>query len=561
MKSRFLSAIIWAILSFCAVNSNGQNGNLKSPANVKANYAEPKLRPWLLRGNSGTDTSKHFIGTRDAQPLVFKVNNQRSGYLDWDTIGSLNTSFGYQSLSVLSGPEAAHLSAFGYRALYSNTTGFGNTAQGTGALFFNTTGNINTAIGTEALFTNTTGEFNTAIGYNTLYGNQTGWFNTATGDYALAGNTTGQANIANGAAFTLSSNTEGSDNIATGVFGLGSNSTGNANVAYGSYSLVSNVTGSNNTALGFGTDVIADNLNNATAIGNGALVDASNKVRIGNADVTSIGGEVGWTSFSDERIKDKIKENVPGLEFIKALRPVTYHFSIEKENALFGVKDFSAQDIAFPQIKGTKMPGIKNAEMEALRNLTQQRAKTLSNKTGHDIEKIQFTGFLAQDVDKAAKSIGYDFSGIDKSGKVMGLRYSDFVVPLVKAVQELSKMNEEKDAKIDGLQKQIDELKAKISSSSSIAKTSITLTDVLLEQNTPNPFANSSSIRYNIPSTAKNALLLITDNLGKTVKQIPLNAGAGFVNIDAAMLSSGSYNYSLFIDGKMIETKKMIKAN
>jgi hypothetical protein len=70
--------------------------------------------------------------------------------------------------------------------------------------------------------------------------------------------------------------------------------------AYGSYSLATNVTGNKNTALGGQTDVTADNLHNATAIGNGALVDASNQVRMVIMRVTSIGGQVGWTNYSDE---------------------------------------------------------------------------------------------------------------------------------------------------------------------------------------------------------------------------------------------------------------------
>ena len=51
------------------------------------------------------------------------------------------------------------------------------------------------------------------------------------------------------------------------------------------------------------------------------------------------------------------------------------------------------------------------------------------------------------------------------------LRYPILLCPAI--VHELSKMNEEKDVKIDGLQKQIDELKAMISGS---AKTDVTLT-------------------------------------------------------------------------------------
>jgi hypothetical protein len=76
--------------------------------------------------------------------------------------------------------------------------------------------------------------------------------------------------------------------------------------------MYSNITGSYNTALGSNADVKTENLTNATAIGSNAVVDASNKVRIGNASVTSIGGQVGWSQFSDERVKKDVKEDVPG---------------------------------------------------------------------------------------------------------------------------------------------------------------------------------------------------------------------------------------------------------
>ena len=66
-----------------------------------------------------------------------------------------------------------------------------------------------------------------------------------------------------------------------------------------------------------------------------------------------------------------------------------------------------------------------------------------------------YTGFVAQDVEAAAKKINYDFSGVDKTGKIMGLRYSEFVVPLVKAMQEQQAM-------ITTLQKQVEAAKAEI---------------------------------------------------------------------------------------------------
>ena len=54
-------------------------------------------------------------------------------------------------------------------------------------------------------------------------------------------------------------------------------------------------------------------------------------------------------------------------------------------------------------------------------------------------QKTIFSGFIAQDVESAAKELGYDFSGVDapkNANDLYSLRYADFVVPLTKAVQE-----------------------------------------------------------------------------------------------------------------------------
>ena len=72
-----------------------------------------------------------------------------------------------------------------------------------------------------------------------------------------------------------------------------------------------------------------------------AKVNASNKVLIGNSNVTSIGGYASWSNFSDGRFKRNIKENVPGLSFINKLRPVTYTLDIDAINE-FNSKDLPA---------------------------------------------------------------------------------------------------------------------------------------------------------------------------------------------------------------------------
>ena len=76
------------------------------------------------------------------------------------------------------------------------------------------------------------------------------------------------------------------------------------------------ISGSSNTIIGYGADVSGGTYTNATVIGNLAVVGASNHVHIGNSSVTSIGGQVGWSTLSDARIKNNIHQNVPGLAFI-----------------------------------------------------------------------------------------------------------------------------------------------------------------------------------------------------------------------------------------------------
>ena len=86
-------------------------------------------------------------------------------------------------------------------------------------------------------------------------------------------------------------------------------------------------------------------------------------------------------------------------------------------------------------------------------------------------EQILYSGFIAQDVEKAARELGYEFSGVDKPQNeysLYGLRYAEFVVPLVKGMQELSALNkaqqirmEEQDRKIIQLIQRIEKLESR----------------------------------------------------------------------------------------------------
>src|SRR5262249_11709727 len=105
----------------------------------------------------------------------------------------------------------------------------------------------------------------------------------------------------------LAHNTTGSENTAIGINALQSNTSGNNNTASGAGSLVINLTGNENTAIGAFANVDAGNLFNATAIGNGAIVNASNKIRLGNVRVRVIEGQVAFTASSDKTQKENFQ--------------------------------------------------------------------------------------------------------------------------------------------------------------------------------------------------------------------------------------------------------------
>ena len=83
---------------------------------------------------------------------------------------------------------------------------------------------------------------------------------------------------------------------------------------------------------------------------------------------------------------------------------------------------------------------------------------------------------------------------------------------------------------------------------------------VVLEQNVPNPFAEQTSISYFIPEDAKSANIIFFDTKGRHIKTVEVEKGYGIMSVFAHNLSTGTYSYSLVLDGEVVETKRMVKS-
>jgi hypothetical protein len=231
------------------------------------------------------------------------------------------------------------------------------------------------------------------------------------------------------------------------------------------------------------------------------------------------------------------QENVPGLVFVNRLRPVTFNWDLGPDSSLW------TPSLPF--------------EYEIPKDLIDIQIMAKEAK-----EKQIQTGFIAQEVDLAAQSIGYYFSGVDADGVGnYALRYAEFVVPLTKAVHELSEQNDRLQVQVNELTELIYDLQLR----SGNAGESVTglqeaaSSGAYLQQNAPNPFSQSTQIKYYLPVTVKTAYLCIYDLQGAQLKQTAIQErGEGVQTLYGSELKAGMYLYTLIADGQEVDTKRMI---
>lgn len=324
--------------------------------------------------------------------------------------------------------------AFGFTAL-NRTKGSGNIGFGFRSSYTNTTGQHNIAFGANSLRNNSTGDYNVVFGFDAMYFVNDAHYNVAIGHNALKFNSVGEKNVAIGQSSLIRS--KGDSNVGigrsalsylqddAGVLYQGNTAIGyeaHTNLVHGLYNSsfgyrasyeTSRTTNEQSQNTSFGNAAFVTNRNffsNATAIGAGTVINASNMIRFGNNDVTIIGGIVDWSVYSFTSSMTSIQENVPGLEFIQKLRPVSYVDGTDKGTLNFG--------------------------------------------------------FIAEDVTTAAKSIGYHFKGAsatnDGSNSDLSsteIRYNEFTAPLIKTLQQQNEVLLQQEILIQQLQKRLIKLK------------------------------------------------------------------------------------------------------
>ena len=361
-----------------------------------------------------------------------------SAAMDATTTGNNNVAVGKNALGNTA--DADKCVAIGSAALsQSNITSAADGAVGVGyfALGNLTTGASNTALGFMAGYTATTGGENVLLGYEAGKLIDGGEGNIAIGYKALDVAVGTNRNIAIGySAMGSVSTSDGNDNIAIGHDALGGSgsTSGDHNICLG-YNSGNGITGGGtNVCIGYqagkdtvvltsgdnnvliGTNVRTANATNSNNICIGHDIDAGNNEfafgKASNKVINNFDADADWDRSSDVRKKRNINDAKLGLDFVNDLRPVTFQW---RPNY-----DFPKDFVEYSEENNMNLDVV-------MHGMIAQEVKEALDKT--DVER--FGGWKE-----------------DKHGSQY-LSKEAFVIPLIKAVQELTAKVEELESKLN----------------------------------------------------------------------------------------------------------------
>lgn len=121
-------------------------------------------------------------------------------------------------------------------------------------------------------------------------------------------------------------------------------------------------------------------------------------------------------------------------------------------------------------------------------------------------------------------------------------------------IKVLKQENEDLKEALAALQQEISQLKTQ-----HMGQLGVATEQPYLEQNRPNPFNQQTEIRYFVPESMAQAKMIIANLEGQLVHEQALSQkGYGSIKINAGTLAAGTYTYTLIIDGRTIQSRKMI---
>lgn len=274
------------------------------------------------------------------------------------------------------------------------------------------------------------------------------------------------------------------------------------------------------------------------------------------------------TRYTEFRIK--VGNGWPGCEFGTPTRKIAVWSSEVGYNDLYAAHYYTQSDASV------------KTEIEPLTNALEliQQINSYSFKMKYDtlIDDKQTLSFLAQEIHNVMPDM------TDTAKGIMLVDYQQIIPLLLQAVKEQQNIidslrigghlerrasaNNSEQQNTDSIINEINKLKEQISACCNLQQSKVTSSSSssyshsTLFQNRPNPFSEKTTIEFNILEKFRSASIMIFDMQGSLKKTILISQnGKGQITVNGFELTAGMYLYSLIIDDKEIDTKRMILMN
>lgn len=532
------------------------NGNLfyRDVASLQSNF-------WSLTGNTGTNPATNFLGTTDNNRLVIRTNNTEKMTILANGRVGVGVANPLSAMHVTN--NAGNITAFPYEAaiferggdsklavLSSDNTGVGGAAITLGHSVFNNSGlfpgyemqygfNNQRYLRFNYLPRNSSGAVqgevanilimtdNSRVGVNLGPTGGGSVPNFCTANFHTNGTVRFQG-LANGAGNPLVVDANGNVSIGTATSGNAWNLTGNA--------------GTNPTTNFLGT---TDNNKLAIRTNNTERITVLPDGKIGINNTNPLAALVVNSALPDNHIRIQgvapsiVFEGSPGLN-----NEGRIGYATQNNNFVNGslpgdliVQTLSASaNLIFGTTGGGTGNGVERARINASGFLgigTQSPSAIL-----HTNGTVRFQNLPTG----TGNALVMDGNGnVFRSTTLTGREVTDL-------------QNE-----VESLRKEVQELKSIVNSIKAGGLVVNEGDNAVLYQNAPNPFKNSTIIRYYLPEGSRSASLQISTSQGIVLKNYSVSAGSQqSVTINGGELTAGTYFYSLYVDGKIVDTKKMI---
>lgn len=233
-----------------------------------------------------------------------------------------------------------------------------------------------------------------------------------------------------------------------------------------------------------------------------------------------------WHARSDKRLKKDITRITNVLESINDINAYRYRRYNKVE---------TVEEVLKRMFNGDTSEQAR-AAAEAV---VERQRKVAESDTAIQI------GFIAQEI-----IVDYPELTHQGSNGMLSVNYDGMIPILLEAIKELKAENVELRRLINS---------NKLSSSVEDVEGMNAGNKAVLYQNTPNPFTQNTEIQYYLPQNTDQAFIGVYDLIGKELNQYKLNEkGKSRILINANEFAPGMYLYTLIVDGKEVDTKKMI---